>query len=951
MNHSERRPAPAPSTGSGPTAGPTPGKRARTDGMSAPAAEPLPPAVQAPMEASFGADLSAVRVHTGSAAAEAAGADAMASGSDLHFAPGAWSPDSADGLALIGHELAHVVQQASGRVAPGVHGKGMDVNRDPGLEAEADDVGARAARGERVATAGRIPTMRGPTQLRRRLMAGEEADQWAAFDTGDQPLAEPDAALGAALAANRGAGFSTAVVALLREAVGVPVRPREINVQFVTAVRAFQGGAGRASETVTETARARSTGDGDVSAGEGAPSRGITLGSGLLDPATLRALDVPHHTAWGLSRLASGQARAHHRRAPWATMTAEQRTAAIAATRAALGDGAVVVEGDPANPTILIDVAAAIHWQLVARPGEPAPVRSFGAIGAADLEAMGLALAATAAVSAEDAPADGPPMPDGGPDGAPDEEATDAAGLTVPQRALLTELRDDLDAYLRERTAAAGAARRAGRRPRGEDAAIGPAPTPAQATHAVDERHDVEAIARRIEELGVPGLSGPEIARPRGAAEHYWARQLLGLVDDVIAPALLRAGSGRHRRTAAELEAATTRLEDDGYLVRREVLDMTARDATGAVVNDGYNLRLTTAEEEAAHVTPLVIARRAVASLDELLAELAAARDHLDDAVAAARVRGAPQATFDAVHQQLAADRAEPWTVPRVMRHHGPWRPSSLTAPLRATLPPREDHAGLLRHAGEWSRALRAAHGETQEQHGRSAQYRTAANPVTRGAVIVDLHRTGVEICWNPGGTLPVAEMHLNPAFAERMVSFLTEIRSLGVARLFTAGFLRAPMSPADSHPFGRAVDITGFGLTDGREIRLRSGYPLPGSTPADVREHYARGHSDWFEGGPEVGAGGAPSLGAREIMLALAVRLPGHFSTIVGPGHNAEHMNHFHCEISNEEGEDEPGVFYAMSDPSEMPRFAQPRIARASADPTGEPAAEPDASGAPGPD
>jgi hypothetical protein len=61
--------------------------------------------------------------------------------------------------------------------------------------------------------------------------------------------------------------------------------------------------------------------------------------------------------------------------------------------------------------------------------------------------------------------------------------------------------------------------------------------------------------------------------------------------------------------------------------------------------------------------------------------------------------------------------------------------------------------------------------------------------------------------------------------------------------------------------------------------------------------------------------------------------------------------MNHFHCEISNEEGEDEPGVFYAMSDPSEMPRFAQSRIARASAEPTAEPDAEPDVSGAPGPD
>jgi hypothetical protein len=57
-------------------------------------------------------------------------------------ASGAVDLHSAEGLALIGHELAHVLQQRAGRVPGG------GVNEDPALEAEADQAGRRAARGE-----------------------------------------------------------------------------------------------------------------------------------------------------------------------------------------------------------------------------------------------------------------------------------------------------------------------------------------------------------------------------------------------------------------------------------------------------------------------------------------------------------------------------------------------------------------------------------------------------------------------------------------------------------------------------------------------------------------------------------------------------------------------------------------------------------------------------------
>lgn len=107
----------------------------------------LPAVVQAKMERAFSADFSDVRVHEGGQAA-AVGAVAYAQGSELHFQPGAYDPHSASGQELLGHELAHVVQQREGRVSAGPQGKDAPINRDPSLEAEADALGAAAARGE-----------------------------------------------------------------------------------------------------------------------------------------------------------------------------------------------------------------------------------------------------------------------------------------------------------------------------------------------------------------------------------------------------------------------------------------------------------------------------------------------------------------------------------------------------------------------------------------------------------------------------------------------------------------------------------------------------------------------------------------------------------------------------------------------------------------------------------
>src|SRR4051794_6153305 len=114
---------------------------------------PLPDPVRGKMERAFNTDFSSVRVRE-SAEASNLGASAFARGAELFFAPGQYDPTSQRGQSLIGHELAHVVQQSEGRVAPTIQAKGLAINDDAGLEAEADDLGARAARGEIVRSGG-----------------------------------------------------------------------------------------------------------------------------------------------------------------------------------------------------------------------------------------------------------------------------------------------------------------------------------------------------------------------------------------------------------------------------------------------------------------------------------------------------------------------------------------------------------------------------------------------------------------------------------------------------------------------------------------------------------------------------------------------------------------------------------------------------------------------------
>jgi hypothetical protein len=98
--------------------------------------EPLAPAVRSTMESRLGHDFSQVRVHEGREAA-AEGAVAYAKGSDVHFSPGAYQPDTPIGAHLLGHELAHVAQQQ--RSGPAASSSV--------LEAQAERAGSAAAGG------------------------------------------------------------------------------------------------------------------------------------------------------------------------------------------------------------------------------------------------------------------------------------------------------------------------------------------------------------------------------------------------------------------------------------------------------------------------------------------------------------------------------------------------------------------------------------------------------------------------------------------------------------------------------------------------------------------------------------------------------------------------------------------------------------------------------------
>lgn len=106
---------------------------------------PLNGAARRQMEPLFGEDFSGVRVEE-QPAHQMGNALAVTQGNQIRASEGAMSQGTEQGRFLLGHELAHVVQQRGG---VDTEQRKANSNPDGGfLEAEADEVGARVARGE-----------------------------------------------------------------------------------------------------------------------------------------------------------------------------------------------------------------------------------------------------------------------------------------------------------------------------------------------------------------------------------------------------------------------------------------------------------------------------------------------------------------------------------------------------------------------------------------------------------------------------------------------------------------------------------------------------------------------------------------------------------------------------------------------------------------------------------
>ena len=102
----------------------------------------LDAAMKAKMENAFG-DLSAVKFYESRAVADA-GAEAIAQGNEIAFAPGMADFSTRSGQERLGHELSHVMSQRAGQV------RGSGFLADSALEARADREGALAAAGQQV---------------------------------------------------------------------------------------------------------------------------------------------------------------------------------------------------------------------------------------------------------------------------------------------------------------------------------------------------------------------------------------------------------------------------------------------------------------------------------------------------------------------------------------------------------------------------------------------------------------------------------------------------------------------------------------------------------------------------------------------------------------------------------------------------------------------------------
>ena len=132
QTYQNRRKAPDRAAPPAQEAAPSRSQLLHLSGAGAP--QPMSPQLREKFEPGFCADFTNIRISRGRIPEEM-GVQAVAQGTDILL-------DERAGMDVLGHELAHVVQQAQGRVAGG-----FPVVENAALEHEADVMGARAASG------------------------------------------------------------------------------------------------------------------------------------------------------------------------------------------------------------------------------------------------------------------------------------------------------------------------------------------------------------------------------------------------------------------------------------------------------------------------------------------------------------------------------------------------------------------------------------------------------------------------------------------------------------------------------------------------------------------------------------------------------------------------------------------------------------------------------------
>ena len=138
-------------------------------------ADALPEGLQSVIEAMSGFSLADIVVHRNSSEPARLGAFAFTRGEQIYLAPGQEGH--------LPHEAWHVVQQKQGRVRSTVQRKGVAINEDEALEAEADRMGAIATQGR-----GEARPMASPAASRMDVVQRKAGIEYETFVEARHPL-------------------------------------------------------------------------------------------------------------------------------------------------------------------------------------------------------------------------------------------------------------------------------------------------------------------------------------------------------------------------------------------------------------------------------------------------------------------------------------------------------------------------------------------------------------------------------------------------------------------------------------------------------------------------------------------------------------------------------------------------------------------------------------------